>query len=318
MKLEQYQQMIIILEKRTISRREISIVGATEIRDKRERLCFKKSYDCVFFVLINLPFRLFTLQFFVGIPSELIPKTDTGNIKSVNLKQWIKLRTHLELEEQIRMIKNNKFSQLGLQYCCLADNRNNNIIVECPSSNDVVFRRGKTMNTHSGNARFQNLLELHVYEHSIDLNTCLNRRKEIEIQLIQEVRKPEKKNGCGGGYSSGRFLTWDVKNQWWVVIISDDEIETKIHYAFRDFQKKMLRTQQQQQKVLTGVTNLNSLFVRQQDGQTKKRYKDNNSNNKNGGCCSGINNSNACGYFFSTDDAMDPMHIFNYGGGGTS
>ena len=260
------------------------------------------------------------MQFFVGIPSELIPKTDTGNIKSVNLKQWIKLRTHLELEEQIRMIKNNKFSQLGLQYCCLADHKNNNIIVECPSSNDVVFRRGKTMNTHSGNARFQNLLESHVYEHSIDLNTCLNRRKEIEIQLIQEVRKPEKKNGCGGGYSSGRFLTWDVKNQWWVVIISDDEIETKIHYAFRDFQKKMLRTQQQQQKVLTGVTNLNSLFVRQQDGQTKKRYKDNNSKN---GCCSGNGNNNdnacnnnACGYFFSTDnDAMDPMHIFNNDGG---
>ena len=31
-----------------------------------------------------------------GIPTELIPSTDTGNVKHVNLKQWIKLREFLE------------------------------------------------------------------------------------------------------------------------------------------------------------------------------------------------------------------------------
>jgi hypothetical protein len=293
--------------------------------------------DCVFVLIIFrfvFPLLFFlskSLHYFVGIPSELLPKTDTGNIKSVNLKQWIKLRTHLELEEQIRMIKNNKSTpvsdinnsgcdsevvstispQLGLH--CLADKNNINV-VECPLWNDVIFRRGKTMNVHSGNTKFQNLIESHIHEHSIDLNTTPLRRKEIEIDLMNEVQKPEKKNGCGG-YSSGRFLTWDIKNHWWLVIHSDDEIEAKIHYAFRDFRKKMLRTKQQQQKVQT-ITNLNSLFEQQQNGQKKKRYV----NNKNSGCSDFVsnngcnimpclpsmnnngNNNNACGYFFSTDD----------------
>jgi len=210
----------------------------------------------------------------------------------------------------------------------------NHTIVECPLSNDVIFRRGKTMNIHLGNLKFQNLIEAHVYEHTIDLDTSPIRRIEIEIELMNEVRKKlEKTNGC----DSGRFLTWDVENSWWLVMQSDDEIQKKIHYAFRDFRKKMLKTKQQQQKVQTRTSsNLNSIFERQDGRQKKKRYNDNNNNNNNnitknssssGDIYNGnssesddnnnicnipmpfslpsTNNNNnigACGYFFSTDD----------------
>ena len=81
-----------------------------------------------------------------------------------------------------------------------------------------------------------------------------------------------------------------------LVIHSEDEIQKKIHYAFRDFRKKMLKTQPPQQKVVQPIIhntnsnsnpNPNSIFVRQQqDGiiqQQKKRYHytkcSNNNNN---------------------------------------
>ncbi|OEU10954.1 hypothetical protein FRACYDRAFT_246827, partial [Fragilariopsis cylindrus CCMP1102] len=176
-----------------------------------------------------------------GIPIELIPSTDTGNIKSVNLKQWIKLRMHLEREEQVAaqkmMIYNNNNNNNKKSISCLysSDSSDNgsgsgggsgggdyfakipntkNTIVECPLSNDVIFRRGKAMqNIHLGNLKFQNLIEAHMYEHTIDLDTSPLRRIEIEVELMNEVRKKiETTNGC----DSGRFLTWDVEKSWWL------------------------------------------------------------------------------------------------------
>jgi hypothetical protein len=244
----------------------------------------------------------------------------------------MKLRTHLEHEERTHMIKDFKSipyvdTNVGTYDSDIVSTTststqshlqnylaNTNNIVECPLSNDVIFRRGKTMNVHLGNVNFQNLIESRIYEHSIDLDTPPLRRTELEIEVFNEVLKPVKNNGSyggggGGGGHSGRFLTWDMKKQWWLVIRSEDEIRIKIHYAFRDFRKKMLRTQQKQQKVQT-VTNLNSLFEHQ-DGQKKIRYNDNDNTNSSsstdGGCCNEndggcTGNSTACGYFFSTDD----------------
>jgi hypothetical protein len=228
------------------------------------------------FFFISLCFNLFSqIYTFLGIPIELIPSTDAGNIKSVNFKQWMKLRTHLEHEEQTS----------GLH-----------IIVECPLSNDVIFRSGKAMNFHAGNVKFQNLIESHIYEHSIDPTTPQFRRREIEIELMNEVLEKEKKCGRvgGGDTSGGRFLTWNMKKKWWSVIHSDHEIIKKINCAFRDFLIKLLKPQQQQQKVQTvkTVKTSNSLFERQQDGQKKKRYNDDNKDI----CCSD------CGLFCGSDD----------------
>jgi hypothetical protein len=214
--------------------------------------------------------KLFTSA---GIPIELLPSTDTGNIKSVNLRHWMKLRKHLECEKQKSYSSDSDNSNSGGGYdsggvsttssAITTTTTTIHDIVECPLSNDVIFRRGKTMNVHPGNVKFQNLIESRIYEHSIDLNTPPLRRTEIEIELMNEVQIPEQ--GV-----SGRFLTWNIEKKWWIVIRSDDEKQKKIHYAFRDFQKKMLKTKQQQQKVQT-TPNSNSLFVRQ-DGQKKKMY----------------------------------------------
>ena len=274
-------------------------------------LCFLSTWDCAYmhdFVLtfIFLFLHLHKIASFylskshtsippylnLGIPIEHFPATDTGNIKLIYFKQWINLRTHLEYEEE-KKINNN-------------DNNNNNniIIVECPLSNDVIFRRGKTMNFHSGNIKFQNLIESRICEYFINPNTSLSRRKEIEIDILNEIL-----NSCG------RFLTWIAEKKWWLVIHSEDEMQFKIHYAFLGFRTRMLKKQQKQQKVVPTVAKLTSLFEGQQVGQKKKRYNNNNcsissfsdcglhcdsdDNNSNN---SGNNNCSDCGYFFSVDD----------------
>uniref|UniRef100_A0A7S4ENT3 DUF6824 domain-containing protein n=1 Tax=Pseudo-nitzschia australis TaxID=44445 RepID=A0A7S4ENT3_9STRA len=222
-----------------------------------------------------------------GIPTEFIPATDAGNIKSANLRQWMKLRKHVEKEEQEWMV------QTGTLYSSSNSEEDSSLastgvdihmpmsnIVECPLSADVVFRRGQSLNFHPGNAMFQNLIELRIHEHTIDPKTTQSRRLALEMELIEKVRS----NG-------GRFLKWEVDKRWWVNMDSvetttkgnnnsnnsqrealDKEILSKVHYAFRDFRKKMLRTKQEL------IVNASSthVFEQQQDGQKRARFLHNN------------------------------------------
>jgi hypothetical protein len=198
-----------------------------------------------------------------GIPTDDIPSTDTGSVKSVNLKAWIRMRAHLEWQVEQYMaslesgggsesIGSSSSSQLGIPPYTY--------IIECPRSNDVTFRRGKSMMHHSGNAKFLNLIELSMYEHSIDPKTPPIRRTAIEKELIRQIRD-------GGG----RFLRWEIEKGWWVDMSAgtngDKEIQTKVHYAFRDFRKKMMKIQQNR------IENTSSTYAfERQDGQRRKRY----------------------------------------------
>jgi len=97
---------------------------------------------------------------------------------------------------------------------------------------------------------------------------------------------------------------------------AEKEIQSKVHYAFRDFKKKMIRAQQKQQQLQ--VSTSSTYVFEQQNGQKRKRSNNNNilttttpmrSNTNNG------NNSSicmpflpdmkgsACGYFFSNANA---------------
>ena len=197
-----------------------------------------------------LPFLNSFLYLIAGVPIELIPSTDTGNIKSVNLKQWMNLRIHLERERQKSAYYSSSsdndsdnnggrggYDSGGVSSSSITTSSSSIVttattidisnIVECPLSNDVIFRRGKTLNFHPGNVKFQNLIESHIQEHSIDPNTSLIRRKEIVTEVMNEVcnnskSKTKSKNksesesghsGCGYGYGvhGGRFLTWNME-----------------------------------------------------------------------------------------------------------
>ena len=85
-----------------------------------------------------------------GIPIEIIPFTNTGTIKLDNWKKWTKLKKHTEQHEMTVSMKTSTKTSMKTPL---------NSIVECPGSNDVVFRMGRSMNYHPGNVKFQNIIE---------------------------------------------------------------------------------------------------------------------------------------------------------------
>lgn len=228
-----------------------------------------------------------------GIPTELIPSTDTGNVKHVNLKQWIKVREYLEKNSTAREgfssdcddAMDYEYTGSGMSEGFLSvmsistkypeQQQQRQLIVECPGSSDVIFRRGKSMTYHPGNIMFQNLIE-----ERLDAHTNANQAGKLSIvlSLIQHIQRDK----------GGRFLTWDSKNNWWLDMMTlpanvqhtnqsaffeaqELEIQSKVNYAFRDFKKK-LKTQKALQ-----VSKSSTYAFERQDGGKIKRHKGNRS-----------------------------------------
>lgn len=240
-----------------------------------------------------------------GIPTELIPSTDTGNVKYVNLKQWLKMRAFIEQNPSTSATHSftsdsddaMDFEYTGSGMAGTAQSSQNygrrqqqrNLIVECPGCNDVIFRRGKSMTYHPGNVMFQSLIESRLEEHD---KANQAGKLTIVLELIQYIQNEK----------GGRFLTWDSSNSWWLDIMAipmtgahnsasgffdaqELEIQSKVNYAFRDFKKK-LKTQKALQ-----VSKSSTYAFERQDGSQAKRRRPNKGSNLDGCFCSDSDNT---------------------------
>ena len=99
-----------------------------------------------------------------GIPVELVPLTETGNIKLNHHKQWIQLRKYLDEE--------------------MAKGVDKSSIIELPGSTDVLFRTGMSLTCHPGNSMFQNIIMSQTEEHSA---ATQSRKIEITKDIINEA-----------------------------------------------------------------------------------------------------------------------------------
>lgn len=169
-----------------------------------------------------------------GIPVDLIPITDTGNIKTINLKQWMRLRKIVEVGMTPDGTKTNEVS-----------------IVECPRSNDVIFRPGTSMLCHPGNVVFRGLIE----SKQDRITVKRAEKEEVALEIIREVEK-----------SGGRFLIWD-NGGWWSEAKDVDLICTKIATSYRDFKTKVQSQNQNKQQIDSSTF----FFVNQDHGKKRKR-----------------------------------------------
>ena len=171
---------------------------------------------------------LFRLQFHVGeeielryklktygMPVESIPVTGSGSIKTQHLKQWIQKRTSID--------------EIG----------SDGGIVECPRSNDVVFRTGKSNMCNPGNAMFFNLIESRMQEHSAATQL---ERSEITKSIIWTIRN-----------SGGRFLGWDNSRSGWIEIVGMSQIHKKVANRVKAFKSRSTATVQQTLQSSTDV-----------------------------------------------------------------
>ena len=124
-----------------------------------------------------------------GIPVDLLPITETGNVKTKNHNRFIRMRT---LREQERTAINSNVQMNSFQQQSQLDN-----IVGCPGMHDVVFRIGDSYLCHPGNAKFRGWIESTFDDYDA---ADKDRMVEITRMLVDEVLKT-------GGTSSGGQLS---------------------------------------------------------------------------------------------------------------
>ena len=132
----------------------------------------------------------------LGIPINLIPSTESGTVKLQNFNQWIK--TIQILENNAIAISNNatghdddyrrhtyqKGKGKGKQGTMMTVT---NVIVECPHSSDVIFRRGQMFKEHPGNDIFRDSILNYLTEKDDVLQQKLQEAKQQEQQHLVDA-----------------------------------------------------------------------------------------------------------------------------------
>jgi len=156
-----------------------------------------------------------------GIPIDHIPLTGTGNVKTQNLRVWMKVRSALEYPTE----------------------ESTGTIVECPGSNDVLFRPSKLIKGHPGNVKFHSLIE---YYHEEGLGITAASKK-----IIADIIK-----------GNGRILVWE-KRGWWQVVTDPGQMKFKVSVSYRDYKKK--------NKGKTQIYKSSTYAFQEQNGIKRKR-----------------------------------------------
>jgi hypothetical protein len=222
-----------------------------------------------------------------GLPVDHIPLTETGNVKTQNLKVWLRLRKKLEKSstgsgsKKKSGNKRNNSNNSSVSYFnalngTISDGGNASdttsstvgslgvgslsvttsvssasswsmssspYIIDCPGSEDVLFRPSKLIKGHPGNVKFHSLIE---YEHESGLG--ISKASKRIVKAIQQ--------------NNGRVLVWD-KQGWWIHLTEESQILFKVSVSFRDYkQKKKARVQ---------INDSSTSVFECQDGRKRKR-----------------------------------------------
>ena len=205
-----------------------------------------------------------------GVPVDVFPMTETGNIKTKNQQLWLKARRAVESYEQKHgrpvidsSLASNDNTNIDADVddstatkSTAEDKANNSGVddrpIECPRLDDVCFRYGMAYQWHRGNARFRELLESHMVDHDEAISN------DDKVAVTHKILVELNKTNC-------RFLSWD-RQGWWYEITSQNAKRIKIAVAMKEHKKRLLARQNCQQS--SSSTNKFSLST---DGKKRKR-----------------------------------------------
>ena len=184
---------------------------------------------------------LYRIQSF-GIPTEHIPISFSGTIKTGYMKQWARAREAKESQMYLDLAK---------------ESRN---IIECPKLSDVLFRQGISLSWNPGNASVRSLIqEMQKEQQEAENKKQVKlKRREMVLDIIEEVSK------------TSRFLTWN-EGGWWNEVPDEEQLILKIEYLIKEVRKsKRDRIIQGDQKLSAGT----SIFSFQNGSNKRARTKD--------------------------------------------
>jgi len=155
-----------------------------------------------------------------GFPSERIPITDTGSIKTVNLKKWIRLRFQLEDFEKEDFIYS-------------------------PYLTDVTFRKGKAMMRHPGNVILRQMIRSKI--ENGDFDRLKNKTRHFITEVIQDMKAQHEsdcRNGIAGMHHHNptiRLLEWNEvrKDAWKELTADEDMLYSKLRQIVRAIEKSI-------------------------------------------------------------------------------
>eukprot|EP00536_Pseudo-nitzschia_multiseries_P013055 jgi/Psemu1/245100/estExt_Genewise1.C_5330025 len=153
-----------------------------------------------------------------GVPTEDIPRTCTGKIKTKYLAKWIKVRT--SIDDHRRMKARNDYNAY---YATPASDR---VFpgIECPGVNCVLFRLSGLASKHPGNVEFRTFLQ-EKEEEKKQLKTL----QQIDDHVYQIIDETVKK-----GF---RFLVFDENKFWYNEINDYETLRKHVFQAQRDIMK---------------------------------------------------------------------------------
>ncbi len=151
------------------------------------------------------------------MPVSVIPSTQSGAVKTVEFKKWLKLQ---------RRIDDLETADENIPY------------IDCPGSNDVVFRAGSSMIANPGNVMFRSLVESKVQGLIFNIESVGNvpkkTKEDVAMEIIDEVLQLE----------DARFLWWDNANGCWVKFDDLIQVRSKIAITYRDLKLRILKARQ--------------------------------------------------------------------------
>jgi len=159
-----------------------------------------------------------------GIPIELLPLTGTNSIKLNYHNQWIRTRRLVETYQNYYGYNCEYKCEYECGFETNKSNREPVTIVECPCSNDVVFRNGTHSMDNPGNTMFRNLI-LSYWENN---NKFRLRSTDFRDNIVRDIEVHKK----------GRFLDWNKDLGVWVVIKDKTRIQRKVAMVLYNFTKR--------------------------------------------------------------------------------
>lgn len=144
-----------------------------------------------------------------GVPAEMLPVSCTGKVKTTYHYSWINFqRTQLLNQENCNGIES----------------------VECPSSEDVVFKKGVGSRNNPGNLYFRALVESAADNHQ---RAEKEEKYDIALRIVEKIEK-----------INGRFLEWSKPRKIWIVNKDRSKIRTKVASSIKQFNRQKRGSQQ--------------------------------------------------------------------------
>ena len=147
-----------------------------------------------------------------GIPTDLLPVSCTGKVKTSNQSAWINV-------QRAKLFHEKNYT-----------NNNGEEIVECPGSEDVVFKKGPGYRNNPGNIRFRTLIEQNGEKHQ---KADKEEKYKITLRIVEAIEK-----------INGRFLEWSKPRKMWLVNKDRSKIRSKVASSIKQYNRQ--RGQQMQ------------------------------------------------------------------------